>query len=77
MPLDIRIRFGRAIRRAREQQGINQEEAASRIFDQIETHRTAEQIRHLEDAIQCLLKKKFEQANPVEQALIDPEWRYA
>lgn len=28
MPLDIRIRFGRAIRRIREEQQINQEEAA-------------------------------------------------
>jgi hypothetical protein len=28
MPLDIRIRFGRAIRRIREEQKINQEEAA-------------------------------------------------
>ena len=30
MPVDIRIRFGRAIRRVREAQGINQEEAAER-----------------------------------------------
>ena len=30
MPLDIRIRFGRALRRIREEQGINQEEAADR-----------------------------------------------
>ena len=30
MPLDIRIRFGRAIRRVREEKGINQEEAAER-----------------------------------------------
>ena len=30
MPLDIRIRFGRAIRRIREELGINQEEAADR-----------------------------------------------
>jgi transcriptional regulator with XRE-family HTH domain len=30
MPVDIRIRFGRAIRRVREEQGINQEEAAER-----------------------------------------------
>lgn len=30
MPLDIRIRFGRAIRRIREEPGINQEEAAER-----------------------------------------------
>jgi transcriptional regulator with XRE-family HTH domain len=30
MPLDIRKRFGRAIRRIREEQGINQEEAAER-----------------------------------------------
>jgi len=30
MPLEIRIRFGRAIRRIREEQGINQEEAAER-----------------------------------------------
>ncbi|HEY2236988.1 MAG TPA: helix-turn-helix transcriptional regulator [Candidatus Angelobacter sp.] len=30
MPLDIKIRFGRAIRRIREEQGINQEEAAER-----------------------------------------------
>jgi transcriptional regulator with XRE-family HTH domain len=30
MPLDIRIRFGRAIRRIREEQKINQEEAAER-----------------------------------------------
>jgi len=30
MALDIRIRFGRAIRRIREEQGINQEEAADR-----------------------------------------------
>jgi transcriptional regulator with XRE-family HTH domain len=30
MPLDIRIRFGRSIRRVREEQGINQEEAAER-----------------------------------------------
>lgn len=30
MPLDIRIRFGRAIRRVREAEGINQEEAAER-----------------------------------------------
>lgn len=30
MPLDIRVRFGRAIRRVREEQKINQEEAAER-----------------------------------------------
>jgi transcriptional regulator with XRE-family HTH domain len=30
MPLDIRIRFGRATRRIREEQEINQEEAAER-----------------------------------------------
>ena len=30
MPVDIRIRFGRAIRRVREEQRINQEEAAER-----------------------------------------------
>ena len=30
MPLDIRIRFGRAIRRVREDQHITQEEAAER-----------------------------------------------
>jgi transcriptional regulator with XRE-family HTH domain len=36
MPLDIRIRFGRAIRRIREEQEINQEEAAERC----ELHRT-------------------------------------
>jgi transcriptional regulator with XRE-family HTH domain len=30
MPVNIRIRFGRAIRRIREAQGINQEEAADR-----------------------------------------------
>jgi transcriptional regulator with XRE-family HTH domain len=30
MPLDIRMRFGHAIRRIREAQGINQEEAAER-----------------------------------------------
>jgi transcriptional regulator with XRE-family HTH domain len=30
MPFDNRIRFGRAIRRVREQQEINQEEAAER-----------------------------------------------
>jgi transcriptional regulator with XRE-family HTH domain len=30
MPQDIKIRFGRAIRRIREEQGINQEEAAER-----------------------------------------------
>ena len=30
MLLDIRIRFGRGIRRIREEQGINQEEAAER-----------------------------------------------
>jgi len=30
MPLDIRIRFGRAIRRIRQEQEINQEEAADR-----------------------------------------------
>ncbi len=30
MPVDIRIRFGRAIRRIREAQAINQEEAAER-----------------------------------------------
>lgn len=30
MPPDIRIRFGRALRRIREEQGINQEEAAER-----------------------------------------------
>ena len=30
MPLDIRIRFGRAIRRVRENQKINQKEAAER-----------------------------------------------
>jgi transcriptional regulator with XRE-family HTH domain len=29
-PVDIRIRFGRAIRRIREEQEINQEEAAER-----------------------------------------------
>jgi transcriptional regulator with XRE-family HTH domain len=36
MPLDIRIRFGRAIRRIREEQGITQEEAA----EQCSLHRT-------------------------------------
>ena len=36
MPLDIRIRFGRAIRRIREEQEINQEEAA----DRCRLHRT-------------------------------------
>jgi len=30
MPVDIRIRFGRAIRRIREEQEIDQEEAAER-----------------------------------------------
>ena len=30
MHVDVRIRFGRAIRRIREEQGINQEEAAER-----------------------------------------------
>jgi len=30
MPLDIRVRFGRAVRRLREEQKINQEEAAER-----------------------------------------------
>jgi transcriptional regulator with XRE-family HTH domain len=30
MPVDIRVRFGRAIRRIRAEQGINQEEAAER-----------------------------------------------
>ena len=30
MPIDIRIRFGRAVRRIREEQGITQEEAAER-----------------------------------------------
>ncbi|MGA7460559.1 MAG: helix-turn-helix transcriptional regulator [Candidatus Korobacteraceae bacterium] len=30
MPLDVRIRFGRAIRRLRQEQAINQEEAADR-----------------------------------------------
>jgi transcriptional regulator with XRE-family HTH domain len=30
MPLDIRVRFGRAVRRLREEQEINQEEAAER-----------------------------------------------
>jgi transcriptional regulator with XRE-family HTH domain len=30
MPIDIRSRFGRAIRRIREEQEINQEEAADR-----------------------------------------------
>jgi transcriptional regulator with XRE-family HTH domain len=30
MPLDIRVRFGRAIRRIREEQKITQEEAAER-----------------------------------------------
>jgi len=30
MPLDIRVRLGRAIRRIREELGINQEEAAER-----------------------------------------------
>jgi transcriptional regulator with XRE-family HTH domain len=30
MPIDIRVRFGRAIRRIREEQAINQEEAAER-----------------------------------------------
>lgn len=36
MPVNIRIRFGRAIRRIREAQGISQEEAAGRC----ELHRT-------------------------------------
>jgi transcriptional regulator with XRE-family HTH domain len=36
MALDIRIRFGRAIRRIRQEQEINQEEAAERC----ELHRT-------------------------------------
>jgi len=41
MPLDIRIRFGRAIRRLPEEQGINQEEAAERCG----LHRTYLDIR--------------------------------
>ena len=36
MALDIRVRFGRAIRRIREEQGITQEEAA----DRCKLHRT-------------------------------------
>lgn len=36
MPPDIRIRFGRAVRRIREEQEINQEEAADRCG----SHRT-------------------------------------
>jgi transcriptional regulator with XRE-family HTH domain len=36
MAVDIRIRFGRAIRRIREEQEINQEEAA----DRCDLHRT-------------------------------------
>jgi len=36
MPVDVRIRFGRAIRRIREEQGITQEEAA----DRYKLHRT-------------------------------------
>ena len=36
MPLEIRIRFGRAIRRIREEQGVTQEEAA----DRCNLHRT-------------------------------------
>ena len=36
MPVDVRIRFGRAIRRIREEQGITQEEAA----DRCKLHRT-------------------------------------
>ena len=36
MPLDIRIRFGRAVRRLREREGISQEEAA----DRCRLHRT-------------------------------------
>ncbi|MFP5230088.1 MAG: helix-turn-helix domain-containing protein [Acidobacteriota bacterium] len=36
MPLDVRIRFGRAIRRVREELQINQEEAAERCH----LHRT-------------------------------------
>jgi len=30
MPLNIRVRFGRALRRIRQEQGISQEEAAER-----------------------------------------------
>jgi len=36
MPIDIRVRFGRALRRVREEQGISQEEAAARCL----MHRT-------------------------------------
>jgi transcriptional regulator with XRE-family HTH domain len=36
MPLDIRVRFGRAIRRVRQEQKITQEEAA----DRCDLHRT-------------------------------------
>jgi len=31
MPLDIRIRFGRAVRRIREEQKISQEEASEEV----------------------------------------------
>jgi transcriptional regulator with XRE-family HTH domain len=36
MPIDIRVRFGRVLRRLREEQGISQEEAAARC----KLHRT-------------------------------------
>ncbi len=36
MPLNIRVRFGRALRRLREKQGITQEEAG----DRCDLHRT-------------------------------------
>jgi hypothetical protein len=42
MPLDVRIRFGSAIRRIREEQGINQEEVerCGRVPDVLLRNRT-------------------------------------
>jgi hypothetical protein len=61
MALDIRIRFGRAIRRIREEQEINQEEAAARRG----LHRTLERgVRNVSLVRQHLCRLPCGDATP-------------
>ena len=69
MPIDIRIRFGRAIRRIREEQNINQEEAAERCRaapDVLQRYRAGSQnvslvnIERVAKGLRISLPKLFE-----------------
>jgi transcriptional regulator with XRE-family HTH domain len=63
MPLGICIHFGRAIRRIREQQGVNQEEAAERCglhrtyFSGIEREIRNVSLVHIEEIAKGLKKR--------------------